>query len=123
MAEEPQRQARRAVGDGLRVVSLEQRAHVGDHCGIAGRKQRLQLRHTGMHAVIAAVRRGPGQRQQRALLQREVGTYRLVLGKLVVVGRHQHVVGIVAARQQYADQRPVVGCALGGGRPCQAQAQ
>ena len=85
---------------------LEQRADVEDRRGVRLVVEPLDVDERRVQAVAAAPRR-----QQGALRQRDRTAHRRVR-PVTRVDRHDHVVGIVAAEEEQADERLVAGARL-----------
>ena len=104
-----------AVGCGQELVlgeRREQRPDVEHRRQRTGRPGRLQRRHRRVQAVV-----GAGQRHQARARQRQPAAYRGITTMARGIGGHHGVQPVVAAVEEDADQRLVVG------RPCTARAE
>ncbi len=88
---------------------LNQRANVCNKCGIVAIEESLYIGQIGIEGEV----RCWCEREQRVLGEREVTADGGVVSVPGGVKGNERVVGVIASEQKYADQRFVIGGALG----------
>src|SRR3954468_23211282 len=88
----------------------DQGPNVGYHAEVPLVKERLELQQIRMQSEVAAIAVRQRQRKERGLRNRERASSRGVGGVAVRVVGNEHVVRVVAAIEEKADQRLVIGC-------------